>query len=284
MLDGAVSRLTRRRLARREPIRGVIARSRMTNLSSLSYAAFGGPAGTSRIAHFLDWLAARRGLGTSMRVLDVGCGPGRMFPAFRALGWEVTSMEPDLDFHEAAILAATAAGYEPPLPGGFLEIDAAERFDLVTAINDPFAHMLTGRDRADALRRVFRALRPNGVVLLDVPNFLWILKHYRAPEPMRAAVPGGEVHLRREHRVDFHAAVFTTVEHYDLIRGGEHHPSSKTHAYAMTTLPELVYHLESAGFAGLETYGSWDARDEERIEGSRLILSAVRPTSPRHER
>jgi SAM-dependent methyltransferase len=256
----------------------------MTNPGSESYAAFGGPAGTSRIARFLEWLAARRGLAAPIRLLDVGCGPGRMFPAFRALGWEVASMEPDADFREAAIVAATAAGYEPPRAGGFLEIDAVERFDLVTAINDPFSHMLTGRDRADALRRVFRALRPDGVLLLDVPNFLWILKHYRAPEPMRTAVPGGEVHLRREHLLDFHAAVFTTVEHYDLIRDGEHHPSSKSHAYAMTTLPELAHHLESAGFAGLETYGSWDARDVERIEGSRLIVSAVRPPSPQLER
>ena len=63
-------------------------------------------------------------------------------------------------------------GYEPPLRGGYLEIDASERYHLVTAINDPFAHMLTGRDRAEALHRVFRALRPDGVVLLDVPNFL----------------------------------------------------------------------------------------------------------------
>jgi hypothetical protein len=52
----------------------------------------------------------------------------------------------------------------------------------------------------------------------------------------------------------------------------------------MTTLPELAHHLESAGFAGLETYGSWDARDVERIEGSRLIVSAVRPPSPQLER
>lgn len=247
----------------------------MTNLSSESYAAFGG-GGAARIASFLEWLARRRALEAPPHVLDVGCGPGRMFPAFCALGWPVTAMEPDPDFREAATAAAAAAGYGPPLPGGFLEIDAQDAFDLVTAINDPFAHMLTGRDKAEALRRVFRALRPGGAVVLDLPNFLWILKNYRAPDPMRTAVPGGEVHLRREHVIDFHAAVFTTIEHHSLVRAGETHPSKKSHAYAMTTLPELAYQLEQAGFAELETYGSWDAREVQRVDGARLIVSATR--------
>jgi SAM-dependent methyltransferase len=250
----------------------------MTKFISESFAAFD-RGGASRIAGFLEWLASRRGLEAPIRVLDVGCGTGRMFPFFRRLGWDVASMEPDADFHEAAAAAAAASAYEPPSRGGFLEIDAGEAFDLVTAINNPFAHLLTGHDKAEALRRVFKALRPHGALLLDLPNFSWILKNYRTPEPMQATVPGGEVHLRREHVIDFHAAVFTTIEHYDLIRAGKIHSSRKSHAYAMTTLPELTYHLEQTGFANLETYGSWQARSVERIDGARLMISAVRPWS-----
>lgn len=249
----------------------------MTNLSSESYSAFGSPDRTREIGMFLGWLAGHRGLGTPVRVLDVGCGPGRMFARFRELGWEVASMEPDPEFHQAAVAAATASGYRPPSRGGFLEIEAVGAFDAITAINDPFSHMLTGRDRSEALQRSFRALRPGGVLLVDVPNFLWILRHYRPPEPMRTSIDGGEVHLRREHTLDFHAAVFTTVEHYDLVRDGESHRSSKAHPYAMTTFPELAFHLESAGFHLLETYRSWDARGAERLDGPRMIVSAVRP-------
>ena len=52
-------------------------------------------------------------------------------------------------------------------------------------------------------------------------------------------------------------------------------PSRKSHAYAMTSLPELVWCLESAGFADIETYGSWDSREPQRIEGARMMISAV---------
>ena len=199
-----------------------------------------------------------------------------MFPHFRALGWDVMSMEPDADFHEAAASAAVDGGYSVPIRGGFLEIDASDTFDLVTAINDPFAHMLTDDDKADALRRVHRALKPGGGVMLDVPNFLWILKNYRAPEPMHASIGDGTVTLRREHHIDFHTAVFTTIEHYELVRDGKSQRTSKTHPYSMSTLPELTFHLKEAGFVDLETYASWDARNVERIDGPRMMISAVR--------
>jgi len=50
------------------------------------------------------------------------------------------------------------------------------------------------------------------------PNSLWILKSYRFPHELRAPVPGGEVVLERDHEIDFHAATFTTIENYRLLR------------------------------------------------------------------
>jgi len=229
------------------------------------------------VGKFLEWLANARGLGVTPQVLDIGCGPGRMFSAFRKLGWAVSSMEPDPEFLELAAQAARDAGYAPPAPGGFLELDTSASYDLVTAINDPFAYLLTGSERADAAARVFRALRSGGAFFLDVPNFTWILKNYREPAEMRAEIQGGEVRLMREHIIDFHGAVFTTIERYRVVKDGMERASSMTHPFAMTTFPEIAYHLESAGFRDLETYSSYEARAVESLDGPRLMISARRP-------
>src|SRR5262245_38741648 len=103
----------------------------MTNLASECYSAIVG-GGAETIAGFLHWLARHRELGSPVRVLDVGCGPGRMFPAFKALGWKVTAVEPHRDFQEAAVESARAAGFAPPQCLGFTEIPIHSPFDLVT--------------------------------------------------------------------------------------------------------------------------------------------------------
>lgn len=186
-------------------------------------------------------------------------------------------MEPDPDFHEAAIQAASAAGYEAPRRAGFLEIDAHSDFDLVTAIDDSFSHLLSAEERTQSLRHAFQALRPGGALFVDVPNFLWILKNYRSPLELRSPIPGGEVVLEREHEIDFHAATFTTIEDYRLLRGGTEQRVQMRHVYAMTSPPELEYQLRLAGFRSFETYGSYSARSPEPIRGGRILISAVRP-------
>jgi SAM-dependent methyltransferase len=186
-------------------------------------------------------------------------------------------VEPDPDFNEAATHAALAVGYEPPERAGFTELDGCSDFDLVTAINDSFSHLLTSEARAGGLLQAFAALRPGGVLFIEVPNFLWILKNYQAPVPLRAAVPNGEVVLQREHEIDYHAATFTTIEHYRLLCGGSEQRVRLRHVYAMTSLPELEHQLRSAGFANVETYGSYAARAAEPISGSRMLIAAERP-------
>lgn len=123
---------------------------------------------SSRLERFRLWLiihVAYRPLAHRPpgRLLDVGCGAGRLADAFRRRGWEVCGIEPS----PAGAAAAAASGLEvhcgtledAPWPQG--------RFDAVI-FNHSLEHV---RDPDMALSCARDLLRPGGLVGVTVPNF-----------------------------------------------------------------------------------------------------------------
>ncbi|CAN5147166.1 hypothetical protein BH24GEM2_BH24GEM2_11200 [soil metagenome] len=247
----------------------------MPGLSELYSASDSDPA---PIVNFVEALAARYGLPQPLQVLDVGCGPGRLLIPLEKLRWQVTGMEPNPEFFASAQAVAGSSRRVTVLQGGFLDIDQHELFDLVVAINSSFAHLLNPGERADALRRIFHALRPGAVVCLDLPNFLWILKNYREPEPFVFSVHGQSVTLERRHEIDVHRATFTTFDDYVRTHDGSLE-AHFVHTYGMASFPEFAHHFQELGFTELRTFSGYSSRESERLNGPRMLLSARKPAA-----
>ncbi|MFN2398551.1 MAG: class I SAM-dependent methyltransferase [Gemmatimonadaceae bacterium] len=223
---------------------------------------------------FLEWLAVRHELPRALTVLDVGCGPGRLLPLLAARGWQVVGLEPDLAYRARATEVADQIGASVQ-PGGFNDIDAHHEYDLVIGINGSFAHALTANARADALARCAEALRPGGLLVLDLPNTLRILFEYRPRESREATVDGRLVHYARRHTVDYHAVTFTTHETYIVTeRDGDCWTFEKDHVYALTAWPDLEYLLRQAGFTAIKLFPAVTARDPGPLTGARLVVLA----------
>ncbi|HEX5726581.1 MAG TPA: class I SAM-dependent methyltransferase [Longimicrobiaceae bacterium] len=247
----------------------------MLDLTAELYDAF--DTDPAPVAGFLQWLAAAHRLPQAPRVLDVGCGTGRLLGPLAALGWRVTGMEPDPRYRARAAQAGERAG-AAVLAGGFNDVEGEGAFDLVVAVNSSFAHLLSAEERADALRRVHRALAPGGVLFLDLPNFLWILRNYRPPEEQVRTAGLREFRLQRQHDIDFHAATFTTHEHFTVTAPGQ--PAArveKEHRYAMTALPDLLHLVREAGLREPRTFRGYASRETERVNGARMLVAARRP-------
>ncbi len=231
-----------------------------------------------QIVYFLRWLVGAYGLSEPPEVLDIGCGTGRLLRPLANLGWSVVGMEPDPGYLSRAMDVARPLQRVEVRDGGFADLDAEESFDLIAAVNDPFQYVLTVEERAVALVRCFHALRPGGVLFLDLANFPWILKHYRTPSPAEVSLGSWRVRRVPRHEIDFHDAVWTHIDEFTVTKeGGTERCVAKVHRFAILTLPELLAALQSQGFEDFRTFNGYAARTMTRIDGSRMLVSARKP-------
>jgi SAM-dependent methyltransferase len=225
------------------------------------------------VVEFLEWIVDHYGIRTPPRVLDVGCGPGRLLAPLTTLGWEVVGLEPDPSYRARAEEAGRSVGATVHA-GGFAEIEGEEEFDLILGMNSSFAHVLGPSERAEGLRRCRHALRQDGLLILDLPNFLRILHEYQEPKDQEVELTDRKITLGRRHSVDYGAATFTTHETYVVEESdGREWTAVKDHVYSIVTLPDLVYLLKQEGLGRIKLYDSISDREGGRI-GSRMVILA----------
>jgi SAM-dependent methyltransferase len=181
-------------------------------------AAFLGPAylrnaftkGTEQeVAFLVDALALEPG----MRVLDVGCGPGRHSLALSERGMVVTGVDLSPDFVDLARAAAADRG----LGAEFLVQDVRglafdAEFDAVLCLCQGGFGLLGGEDDAAVVARIARAAHPGGAVAVTAFSSYFALRWQEPGEDFDPAT--GLVHevttLRNEAGEERAADLWTT--------------------------------------------------------------------------
>ena len=121
--------------------------------------------GTEQEVTFLvDALALEPG----MRVLDVGCGPGRHSLSLARRGMDVVGVDHSADFLQLARDAAEAESLDVT----FLELDVRDlafdgEFDAAICLCQGGFGLLGGRDEPDVFRRIARSLTVGGRLALS---------------------------------------------------------------------------------------------------------------------
>lgn len=135
---------------------------------------------------------ARLARSQSGRVLEYGCGNGRVTMALAQAGlrtWGVDLSRPMLDDFERRLAQAPAALRERValVHGDMRTVELDERFALILAPFNVMMHLYTRSDIEQFLKRVRMHLSPDGVFVCDVsvPNPSDLarspLRHYKAP-------------------------------------------------------------------------------------------------------
>jgi SAM-dependent methyltransferase len=131
------------------------------------------------VAFLVDALA----LAPGMRVLDVGCGPGRHALALARRGCEVVGVDHSAEFVRLARGAAAAE----ELPVTFEELDVRDldrprEFDATICLCQGGFGLLGGSDEHEVFDRIARTLRPGGRLALSAFSAAFALRHLEAGE------------------------------------------------------------------------------------------------------
>ncbi|MDQ4129988.1 MAG: class I SAM-dependent methyltransferase [Actinomycetota bacterium] len=233
--------------------------------------------------------AARDGDGTRAgargRVLEVGCGTGRLLLPLSAAGHQVVGVDASPPMLALARRKLDRAGIGRDQEGSLLEadmrcFDAGGDFDLAVMAVATFGYLLTREDQAAALTTIARHLRPGGLLALDLlcPRPAWLLEPAGSlRQDVCGTLPDGTLVMRTETVVssDLSAQLRVTRAAYELVGadGGVtkrvvQWPSRFTYRF------EAEHLLERAGFVVEAVRGGY--QNEPFTGESRTMLFVAR--------
>jgi SAM-dependent methyltransferase len=129
----------------------------------------------------VDVLVEVLGLTPGMRILDVGCGPGRHAHELARRGFEVHGIDVSRRFVELATAEAPPGATFERLDARSLAFDA--EFDAVICLcQGAFGLMTADGQDAVVLAGIARALRPGGRLALSAFSSYFVVKHWEDAE------------------------------------------------------------------------------------------------------
>ncbi|GAM21407.1 hypothetical protein SAMD00019534_045820, partial [Acytostelium subglobosum LB1] len=219
-------------------------------------------------------------------LLDIGCGLGRLFNQWQSSQWQhIDAYEPDDDYYNVAQQHQSRTldnNYNKinVFKLGFLELNQHNKYDMIASIHGPFQYLTEIEHQQQAVDNMYRALRPGGVIILDVSNFLGSMSHFQSHTEHCQVVNGTRVKRMSSVRLDHDRSIWNQHDIFvnmdgDIEEEAEQH-IEESHQFYMFTSDELRQLLESQGFVNImfaHRYSANSISSDGTGEGPRLIVT-----------
>ncbi len=202
----------------------------------------------SQVVSEVNFMEESLGVAKGGVVLDLACGAGHHAVELAARGYGVVGY--DLSLYQLALAADVAQQASQKLnllQGDMREMAFEETFDGVVCWNTSFGYFEEEKN-ANVAQRVFRALRPGGMFLLDVVNRDFVTAH----QPSQTWFEGDACVCMDDMNVDFITSRMRVKRSLILDDGRSMECSYSVRLYGLHELGKL---LHDVGFRITEASG-----------------------------
>jgi len=203
-------------------------------------------------------LLSARGLPSTARLLDAGCGTGRHAVALAGRGYRVTGLDASADLIAVARQRAGAAGVAF-ITADLTALPAAPQYEAILCrgvLND----LVDDRTRRNAFQAFARALVSGGAVVLDVREWEATARR-KTREPVHertVQTVHGTLTFRSETRLDHATRRLLITERHVLAAPGRTTSADYDFVMRCWTRDELDALVAAAGFTAVEYHASFD--------------------------
>jgi len=209
-------------------------------------------------------------------ILDVGCGTGRHYIPLMQDGYDVTGVDLSQNMLNVLRKKAKAAKLKPHvLRKDMRDIDFSGEFDAIVCMNSAFQYLMTDEEILHTLKAFRGALKPGGVAITDIFNFLSLLGRYRENIIEHQSKNGLTFKWAIRHSVEDLPCIWNHEEFGIIEDGGETMTYKELHRFRMLNYNEMRRFLSESGFQEIRCFGEFTAREEAKSNAKRLIFVAT---------